>query len=85
MGILNDGPSNLNSDQFSGQQRPEHTESITYQFPFSRYHTGHPLDQALGVKDIVSNLGSKIKGEKVSHSAILGNVAALQRGGGGNG
>lgn len=77
-----DGDPNLSSDQFGSTNKanPDHAEQITYQYPLSRYHTGHPIDQALGYKDIAHGIGQKLAAEKVGAEGILNGVRAVQGG-----
>jgi hypothetical protein len=72
---------NLNSDQFSGASGKKEPEQITYQYPLSRYHTGHPVDQALGYKDIATGIKTNLHSTKVGAGEILHGVRAAQAGG----
>lgn len=72
------GDPNLNSDQFGNTS--DHVEQITYQYPLSRYHTGHPVDRALGYKDIAHGITTKLHGTKVGAGEILNGVRAVQGG-----
>ena len=69
---------NLNGDQF-GNTKPD-AEQITYQYPLSRYHTGHPVDQALGYKDIATGIKTNLHATKVGAGEILNGVRAVQGG-----